>query len=503
MTAATRILWKSWRIHNRMKWHGMDVSIETPAGDTRHWHDEHTGQSGCTHMQWSYGYLRKTGAHDGDHVDVYIGPFPDTATHVYVVRQMKGPHFVHYDEDKCMIGFNSREEAEAAYRAHYDKPGFLGWIDEYPVDAFIAAVAGTHKAPQPVGGYETVNGFLGDQDLNKSQNGFDVGTVRDWHGIQYKKIAGGDWRRVSGDPNVHADILFNGHKIEGKHGHELHTLPGTHGLAIKKVLDEKPVGTSMRIGHLNEQVTYRKDKDGWHESEKPGAPFEPISEDELIKTVIAARNVHATPVVVSEHASRDVPEDLLSPDPALPPREQAIRRAEATIIGHAHERGLLFDSSGKILLHREGTRGKIQFSDAEIAKFENGIMTHNHPGDGCSLSPSDLAAAMSANLHEIRAVAHNSEKHGSKSYIHRIVRPDAGWESTRNHLAHVMSGGDPKVMASLLASAPTALMAKSICHELCKADVNSLGINDPDPVHVANVLMSKTFGWRYYRNEVK
>lgn len=144
---------KGYPIPKKMKWRGMDVSIENPAGSVRNWHDPSNGTAGFTFMMQDYGYLRGTTGADRDHVDVFMGPFADTAQMVYVVRQMKAPNFAYYDEDKCMIGYKDEDAARAMYLAHYDNPKFLGRIDAFPVDAFLRAVKATKKAPAPVGGW--------------------------------------------------------------------------------------------------------------------------------------------------------------------------------------------------------------------------------------------------------------------------------------------------------------------------------------------------------------
>lgn len=143
---------KGYPIPKKLKWRGMDVSIENPAGSVRNWHDPIAGNSGFTFMLYDYGYLRGTTGTDRDQVDVFMGPNLDEPL-VYVVRQMKPPGFDFYDEDKCMIGFRSLEAATQAYRAHYDNPGFCGRVDPFPVDAFLRAVRATKKAPAPVGGW--------------------------------------------------------------------------------------------------------------------------------------------------------------------------------------------------------------------------------------------------------------------------------------------------------------------------------------------------------------
>ena len=85
-------------------------------------------------MHYDYGYIRGTEGTDGDHVDCYIGDNED-AENVYIIHQ-NDPVTNKYDEDKCMLGFNTLEEAKEAYRKQYDRPGFLGSISTMAMDEF-------------------------------------------------------------------------------------------------------------------------------------------------------------------------------------------------------------------------------------------------------------------------------------------------------------------------------------------------------------------------------
>lgn len=151
-----RHLVKGRPIPKRLDWHGFKVSVENPAGSVREWWDPFAKKKGLTIMLFDYGYLRGSEGTDGDQVDVFLGPYKDTSAYVYVVRQMKPPHFQGYDEDKCMIGFASEFDAHQAYLAHYDDPRFLGCVDVYGVDEFCEQVKATGKAPGPVGGWISV-----------------------------------------------------------------------------------------------------------------------------------------------------------------------------------------------------------------------------------------------------------------------------------------------------------------------------------------------------------
>ena len=126
---------KGRRLARRLKFQDMDISIETDTGQYRHWYDPATGEKGSTKMKYPYGYIRRTEGADGEHVDVYIGPDPD-ARKVFVIRQMKAPDFKKYDEDKVMLGFESKKHAKASYMQHYNKDGFYGDMDVMSVAEF-------------------------------------------------------------------------------------------------------------------------------------------------------------------------------------------------------------------------------------------------------------------------------------------------------------------------------------------------------------------------------
>lgn len=127
--------YKARKLSRRMKFQGMDISIETDKGEERHWEDPHSGESGTTKMKYPYGYIRRTTGADDEHIDVYVGPEEDV-DELYIVHQMKKPDFKKYDEDKVMIGFESPRQAKAAYLMHYDNDKFFGTMDTMAVADF-------------------------------------------------------------------------------------------------------------------------------------------------------------------------------------------------------------------------------------------------------------------------------------------------------------------------------------------------------------------------------
>lgn len=138
------LLVKAHKLHSRMTFGGLPISIENPKGSKRYWRDEHSGESGSTTMQHSYGYIRGSKGADGDHVDVYIGPH-EHALFAYVIDQMKKPDFKEFDEQKVMLGFKSAEAAKAAYLAQYNDPRFFGSMKTIPFATFASKVLATHE----------------------------------------------------------------------------------------------------------------------------------------------------------------------------------------------------------------------------------------------------------------------------------------------------------------------------------------------------------------------
>lgn len=118
---------------------GLDISIENPQGSQR------TGVSNEGRRWWNtmaahYGYIRRTEGADGDQVDVFVRPgtAPDYAGRVYVIDQVD-PSTRRFDEAKVMMGYDSREQAEQAYRDSYDDGwNGLGEITEMDMPTFKA-----------------------------------------------------------------------------------------------------------------------------------------------------------------------------------------------------------------------------------------------------------------------------------------------------------------------------------------------------------------------------
>ena len=117
--------------------HGLDVSIENPRGSVRRGKDPDTGQPWeSPQLPADYGYINRTSGKDGDQVDVYIGPNPQS-DRVYVVDQLdlKTGRF---DEHKAVLAANSLGEAVDLYVNSFDDPTLdrIGDVTEMSVDEF-------------------------------------------------------------------------------------------------------------------------------------------------------------------------------------------------------------------------------------------------------------------------------------------------------------------------------------------------------------------------------
>lgn len=110
---------------------GLLMKIELEPGDERSGTNPE-GKSWTKTMTVAYGHIPRTVGDDGETVDVYLkedGKFEN----VYVVKQKKkdGSH----DEDKCMVGFDSKDAAKDAYEKHGPPWGY-GSLTEYSWDEF-------------------------------------------------------------------------------------------------------------------------------------------------------------------------------------------------------------------------------------------------------------------------------------------------------------------------------------------------------------------------------
>jgi hypothetical protein len=137
---------------------GLGIAIENRKGSVRKGVDK-DGKPWRTEMKLPYGYIKGSNGADGEEVDCYVGPVKD-APEAHVVHQHRS-NGKGYDEDKVMLGFNSKEEAREAYLKHYNDPKFLGPMKSVPIERLkelvesgkklvkISALQGARKFSKP------------------------------------------------------------------------------------------------------------------------------------------------------------------------------------------------------------------------------------------------------------------------------------------------------------------------------------------------------------------
>ena len=100
--------------------HGFRIAIETPRNHYR----EGVAPDGTAWrnlMRADYGHFEKYKGADGDGMDVFLGPVPESRT-VWCINQLD-PKSRSFDEHKLMMGFLTEDDAKTAYMHSYDR----GW----------------------------------------------------------------------------------------------------------------------------------------------------------------------------------------------------------------------------------------------------------------------------------------------------------------------------------------------------------------------------------------
>lgn len=123
-----------------VKLHGMTIRIETPKGERR--------RPQFKPLAAHYGYIQGTKGADGDELDVFIGPNPESEIVFVVDMPSKGGRF---DEHKSFIGWNTEAEAVQALRDSYSDGWKIGAVTPMTIDQFRSWVAegNTNKPIEP------------------------------------------------------------------------------------------------------------------------------------------------------------------------------------------------------------------------------------------------------------------------------------------------------------------------------------------------------------------
>lgn len=159
--------------------HGLPIAIETPAGTSR--------KPEWPPLAHHYGYIKRTESEaDGDAIDVFIGPDPESEL-VFVVDQVKESGA--FDEHKVLIGFTKAKDARAGYLANYADGWKMGPMKALTVDAFKEWLE-TGDTGKPVYKQKLRYAKAGDHDV--------TGEPRDTDG---KWTTGGNSGKSKGQPD--------------------------------------------------------------------------------------------------------------------------------------------------------------------------------------------------------------------------------------------------------------------------------------------------------------
>lgn len=135
--------------HGHVVVHGLGISIENAKGSKRKGFGR-DGKSWSVVMPAHYGYVKRTEGADGDHVDVYVGPNPESTT-VWVVDQIDR-ETGDFDEHKVMLGYDSWAAASKDYvGAFSDGKGAerIGHVSSMTISDFKSWLAeGPRTAPK-------------------------------------------------------------------------------------------------------------------------------------------------------------------------------------------------------------------------------------------------------------------------------------------------------------------------------------------------------------------
>lgn len=114
------------KIQSEYIWNGIKIFIEKRSGELR------KGRGWNTEMKCHYGRIPRTKGNDGEQIDCYIRENP-SKDKIYCILQIKETG--QFDEEKFMIGFDSKEEAKKMYLKHIPEK-YFGGIAEININQF-------------------------------------------------------------------------------------------------------------------------------------------------------------------------------------------------------------------------------------------------------------------------------------------------------------------------------------------------------------------------------
>lgn len=125
---------------------GLRIRVEANAGDVRRWRLPGGGQR-VRMLRFAYGEFPDTMGHDGDPVDVYLGPDP-SAPFAWVVDQ-RFPDG-RFDEQKVFLGWPTANSVQEAYALQYDGLERWGGVMQIPIEELRTKLATLSQHPDGV-----------------------------------------------------------------------------------------------------------------------------------------------------------------------------------------------------------------------------------------------------------------------------------------------------------------------------------------------------------------
>lgn len=155
-----------------LNYRGLTIKIENPRGSYRIGKDGN-GKEYKNKIYNTYGYIKGYKSTDGDQIDVYLSNhLADSPGDVYVIDQIS-PKTREFDEHKCMLGFDSFDEAKKAYLSNFDiKWNGLGRITKVTWEQFMRWLKTSKKKNKPFYEYvkvKNLNATKGTKKINEER----------------------------------------------------------------------------------------------------------------------------------------------------------------------------------------------------------------------------------------------------------------------------------------------------------------------------------------------
>jgi hypothetical protein len=126
VSSLSKFVAKNDPVQESLNFNGMPIELEWLSGQRREWPDKPANEEQKP-LHAHYGYIKNSISEDGEELDVYLKPGSAKPTVFLLIQLERGTGF--YDEVKYMLGFESKDEAMAAYISSMPLDMFGGIYD--------------------------------------------------------------------------------------------------------------------------------------------------------------------------------------------------------------------------------------------------------------------------------------------------------------------------------------------------------------------------------------